>query len=382
MGLAACLVALAACSSALPPPRVLDEAPELARVAELLKMPPLRPVPAAMAELRPPYPCGKQLYQSMQFASDAGVVIFSGVERYAVMDIATGDILASGDGKFSGLLSPNGRVVTISVDGGLELRSTESGDVIVRLDGATLDEFHWLGDHGMLHVAPPAEGSTLPRVVYRDLATGLETSLLAVSKRGEHETRVFGALPLAGEGRFSFEVREKLYELTLVPGAAGVTATMGEPHAFDINPAVPRLMLGSRFLTFEDESIVFHEFPALSSRRVALPGFYPSSVLQTGEPDRVIVSGYFKDEARSALRENGKAAWRHFYYSISRNQLAPVEFSVDRSSVSYVGSMRSHFIEGEHALHPYTLPAGGEEGDIATVLTAAKDAIQAGSFTR
>jgi hypothetical protein len=382
LGLAICVVALVACSDALPPPRVVDEAPQLARVAELLKMPPLRPVPAAMAQLRPPYPCGKQLYQSMQFASDAGVAIFGGVERYAVMDIATGDVLASGASKSGGMLSPNGRVVAVQVPGGLELRSIESGEVVIRLEGATLFEHHWIGEHGLLHVAPPAEGSKLPRVVYLDLATGLETSLLTVPGRDEDEAHVFGAVPLEGADRFSFEARRNVYELTLVPGAAGVTATLGRPHAIDFGPTVPQLIVGSQYLTFEDEAVVFHELPNLNRRRVALPGFFPTSAMRTGDPDRVLVSGYFRDEAREPLKENGVGAWRHFYFSISSHRLAPVEMDVDRLRVGYVRSTRSHFIKDEHSLRPYTLPPGGEEGDVATVLAAAKGAIQTGSVVR
>ncbi|MCX7032403.1 MAG: hypothetical protein NT046_00295 [Arenimonas sp.] len=382
LGLTACLVALVACSSALPPPRVVDEAPQLARVAELLNMPPLRPVPEAMAELRPPYPCGKQLYQSRQFAADAGVVIISGMERYAVMDIATGDVLASGASKSGGMLSPNGRVVAVQGEGGLELRSTESGEVVVLLQGATLFEHHWIGDHGSLHVAPPAEGSKLPRVVYLDLATGLETSLLTVPGRDEDEAHEFGAVPLEGADRFSFEARRNVYELTLVPGAAGVTATLGRPHAIDFGPTVPQLIVGSQHLTFEDEAVDFHELPNLNRRRIALPGFFPSSAMRTGDPDRILISGYFRDEARELLKENGVGAWRHFYFSVSSHRLAPVEMGDERLRLGYVRSMRSHVITDEHSLRPYTLPPGGEEGDIATVLAAAKGAIQSGAITQ
>jgi hypothetical protein len=382
VGLTVCVVALAACSDALPPPRVVDEAPQLARVAELLKMPPLRPVPAAMVELTPPYACGKHAFLSMQFAYEAGVVLVAGVENYAVMDISNGEVVARGAGRPGASISPNGRVLAVPVQGAVELRIAESGEVIVRLEGATSDEFIWVGDGGMLHIAPGIGRNHDPRVVYRDLETGLESSLVTVPVRDDSEIHTFGAVPIDEQGGFVLEVRRNLYEMSLTQGPAGVAASVGRPRTVDFNPSLPFLIIDRRFLTFEDEGLIFHQLPTLASHRVPLPGYFPRYAIRTGDPDIILVRGHFKDEAQMTLNEDGEVAWRDFYYSVSRNRLAPVETGADLSHMTYIRSLRSHLIHDERTLRPFTLPPGGEEGDIATVLAAAKGAILDGGAIR
>jgi hypothetical protein len=370
---AALLSALAGCSG-LPPPYVVDEAPGLARVAELLKAPPLRPVPESIAELRPPYPCGDNLYLTMQFAPMAGVVYFAGRERYAVLDIATGEVIADGAGLPLGQLSANGRVMTVPVTGGVELRNTETGEVLVTLPGATGDEFSWVGDSGITHVAPPSGLSSKPRIVYLDLATGLESSLATVSERPSKYIFDFGVLMGPGNRGGYLHARERLHELTLTSEPSGIVGTLGDSRPVDaVNPGRGALLPEGRVMLLKEEAFAICEISTFACLPVELPGFFPTNYVRTAEPDRFLVRGYFKDENRQPLKRDGEIVWHDFYYSVSRNSLAPVELEVNVSKLTYVASTRSHVLAGESSFRPYALPAGREEGKVAEVLSAARN---------
>lgn len=366
---AACL---AGCND-LPAPHVVDNAADFARVAELLKAPPLRPVPEAMAELRPPYPCGEHLFMAMQFAADAGAVYFAGTENYGVLDIGTGEIVASGAGVPHGQISRNGRVLAVPVDGGVELRNTETGEVLVTLPGASGDEFSWVGDSGIAHVVPYSGSFADPRIVYIDLATGLESSLATVDVRPSRYIFDFGVLMNPGGQSGYLHARERFHEMKLTPGPDGVRAELGASRPIDtINPVRAIALSEDHGVLFEDEAVIIFEIATFESARVDLPGLSPASWTRTSDPDRLLVSGYFKDENQEPLKRDGKAVLRDFYYSQSRRSLAPVQLDVDVSDLTYVPSVRSHLLRGKHSFRPYVLPAGGEEGEPAEVIAAAR----------
>lgn len=370
----AVLVLLVACGQ-LPSPRIMEDAPALGRVAELLKAPPLRDVPGSVGELRPPYPCGKNLYMSMHFASQAGVVYFAGTERYAVLDIGTGDTVATGAGQSLGLISANGRVLMVPGEDGLELRNTETGEVLAFLPGATGDEFDWVGDTGILYIAP-ARPFQKPRIVHRDLATGLESSLAFVDPRPSRYIFDFFLFPEADGKDVHLLARSRFHALNLLPGPDGTRAQLGASQPADfLRPHEPKMFTGTHFVVFQDEAASYIRLEAGTESpvesRVDLPGFFPKFGTRTADPDRHLIRGHFVDEAGQPLQQDGEVVWRDFYYSASRRTLAPVSLPVDVSRITYIPSTRSHVLRGDASLTPFVLPDGGEEGEPAGVLAAA-----------
>lgn len=371
------LMALAACSD-LPRPHIVEDAPGLAHVAELLKLPLLRPLPEKLSELRPPYPCGKSLFLSMQFAPSAGVVYFAGPDRYALLDIGTGETILTGAGEPLGRISANGRVLAIPVEGGIELREAETGVVLVLLPGATGDEFDWVGDFGIVHMAPPAHAFAKPRLVYRDLQSGLETSLAAVDRREPKYILDFGVISVPGREDHYLQVRDRLYRLTLTKGDGGTEARLGHSMSTqEFNPARASLFAGGRLIAFENEAVVSLDLSTFAITRTEVPGLFIDGRVRTADPDRILVRVSFKDDAGGLVRDQEMAAGRHFYYSVQRNSLAPVPVDVAPSRLTYLNSMRSHFLRGDETFQPYDLPAGGEEGDAAKVLAEARSAVLA-----
>lgn len=366
------LAALAGCSE-LPEPHRVEDAAGLARVAELLKSPPLRPVPAQVAELRPPYPCGNSLYLSMQFASEAGAVYFAGRDRYAVLDIGTGETIATGAGKPGGRISTNGRVLAIPVDGGIELREAETGDSLAMLTGATGDEFDWVGDAGIVHIAPPVHAFAKPRVVYLDLGRGLETSLATVDRRDSKYLLDFGVLSVPGHEQHYFQVRERLYRLTLTQGEEGGVAKLGDSISTrDFNPVRANLILGNRLVGLESEAVVSLDLSTFETSRTEVPGMFLDGLVRTADPERLLVRIYFKDDSGQPVKKQEKVVGRHFYYSAQHNRLAAAPVEIAPSKLTYAGSVRQHFRRGEESFIPYDLPVGSEEGDAAEALKAAR----------
>lgn len=319
----------------------------------------------------------------MQFAGKAGVVYIAGQERYAVLDLESGEIVVTGPGQPGGRISENGRVLAIPVEGGVELRETESGAVLFMLEGATGDEFDWVGDAGIVHIAPPVHAFAKPRVVYRDLEAGLETSLATVDHREPKYILDFGVFALPGhEGRFLI-VRDRLYRLALTQGVEGVVARLGDSiPTQDFNLARASLALGNMILAIENEEVKSLDLATLATSRKEVPGLFLDGWVRTVDPERLLVRIYFKNDTGEPIKSQGKVIGRHFYYFPQRNTLAPVRIDVAPSRLTYVDSVRRHYHRGEKSFLPYDVPGVVEEGDAVEVLRAAREAVLAEEAAR
>jgi hypothetical protein len=321
----------------------VEDAAGLKQVAGLLKAPPLRQVPDELVELRPPYPSGDNLFLSLQFARHAGVVYIAGQERYAVLDMETGETVVTGAGQPGGRISENGRVLAIPVEGGVELRETESGAPLVTLTGATGDEFDWVGSAGIVHIAPPVHAHANPRLVYRDLENGLETSLATVDQREPRYIFDFGVISVAGHEDTFLLARDRFYRLMLTQGEEGVVAKLGDSistRAF--NPARASLVLGNSIVAIENEAVTSLDLATFEISRNEVPGLFLDGRVRTVSPEQLLVRIYFKNDAGELIKSEGKAVGRNFYYVAQRSRLAPAQVDVPPSRLTYVDSVRRH----------------------------------------
>lgn len=371
---AAALLALAACSD-LPSPHVVVDPPRLARVAERFAAPPLRPVPDTLVELRPPFECDdcKGPAQRWHFAGKAGVVYFATDDRYAVLDIGTGEVVAAGAAESLGAISDNGRLLLVPVDGALQIRDVATGATLATLPVGRENDYSWTAA-GLVYVAPPAHRFADPRVVFFDPATGLESSLFTVPAREKDAPAdVFGVVTQREPGRFLLHVDEDYHWIETRPGPDGLVASVADswPVAWP-EDAVGVGTDGQRIATFTDEAIALDDIDTHARAWREIPGFFPTTVRRTPDRDRLLVRASFRGAHGSPLQKDGEYVLRTFLYSISRDTLAPVDVDVHIADLFFVWSVRGFVFVGDDALQPYTLPAAGAEGDPATVLAAAK----------
>lgn len=374
--LAAVLVSslLAVACSELPPPRVVD-APGSARIAGLLKAPPLRPVPDTLVAFQPPYAFRNNAFLSLHIPSEAGVALVYGKERYGIVDTGTGDIVATGAGIPGGMLSPNGRVLVQPTGDALELRAAESGELLATLPGAKRDWLSWVEDAGMVYVVPGTGPFDEARIVYRHFPTGLESSVATVADGDDAEPRVLGVLPVPDRpGHYYLETRAKLYELTLEKreqGLAAIVVATVRDGFFKGQATEGYRVVGDLIVGIEDGTLQLLDFLTLARTEVPLPGFVATGSSRVNDIDRVLVSGHFVDGDGDSLKVDGRVPVQRFYYRLSNGHLAALPAESDPPFYS-AAHETGYLTRDGITLRPYELPPAGAEGEIADVLAAAR----------
>jgi hypothetical protein len=158
----------------------------LRRVSLLLALPPLRPLPAKPIELV----TGEEGMTDVAFARNAGVMAMQWKGHVRVVDLATGDAIHDEDTGFRGglTLSDNGRVLAVGSEDLVQVRSAETGDVLLTIPEARMGYVQFLGERGLVFLR-----TRKSEIVVREFATGDETAL-------PFEAFLLnGALPVAGK---------------------------------------------------------------------------------------------------------------------------------------------------------------------------------------
>lgn len=335
------------------------------RVSVLLAAPPLSVKPAALPTI--PVPVTPM---DRRFARNAGVLftrnLLSG--EYAIVQVATGQVLASGKARAAGSLSANGRLFVTSQQSGdqkwLEVRETATGNVLQTLPGAVWIE--WIRDIGALITPARAPGSfDVTQLTFRDVVTGLDTPLSVPSYHG--------LLPMpAGVDRLVLIHQGGLIALKVEKTAKGWTARLDPPYAatgyhigFDAGVTAD----GKQYVIALGTNLRILDFESGAMRTASTQPFVVLNLVPTNDPDRVLLTGHY---GPPATRESER-----LLYSLSRGTAAVVPIAENQEYIDWEPEYRSLIRSANGTIFPVTVPAAGPEMDFASIVALRKPELEA-----
>jgi hypothetical protein len=301
------------------------------RASLLIAAPPLRAVPKSPLQVltAPSY------IADAAFATRAGVALLQLADKYLVVDIGSGQVLAERNGLFtSATLSPNGRVVISSnSEGRVQLSDTESGDALATFS-MTPSGIHLVGDVGVIYTprnnSDQKMGNAGP--VFLDLASGNMQSLL-LSSPGLQMVYPVPGKPL----HFLLMAWKTIAEIELHRDAEGWTTRILSEREMPIS-GWGRSNLSS------DETFAFSvaggikriALPSLQASSITLSPLMATSATTTPDPDALVITGYFTNDPEGS---------RTYIYSISKRTLAVLDDVPGVGSrVLYVPSLRRNAV--------------------------------------
>jgi hypothetical protein len=271
-----------------------------ARLGLLLTQPALRVLP----DSPPPQLTGEARLQNIAFAEAAGVAALQSKGHVRVVDVGTGaaigDFAIEAAGALS--LSPNGRVLTVAGNRGVEVLAADTGERLATLRDVRGGRVFWLGAQTL---ASEQSGGLL----LRDLVTGAQTTL-SFDARG-----IAGVAPVPGmPDRFVVVSARRVAQIEL-PHA-------GAPRLVrDVERPGKSLRSSDDVASGPDGTLYFGNGTAVSvldpaTLAITEWSFAPLRILRAGpmpNPDTVLV------ELTGGTRSRGA-----FVYSRSRQSLAPL----------------------------------------------------------
>ena len=254
------------------------------RIALLLAAPPLRPV---LAVARPVLEAAGPI-DAVAFAERAGVMLVQTDTHYQLIDIGSGESIATGPhGGTAAQLSPNGRLF---VSGGseAEVREAATGDLLARFHGVPADRFFWVHGVGAYYMGGQQDAPT-----FIDFSTGQSTALAVSMESLEHVS------PLVGEPvRHVLGGGSKLAVVALLQSGSTWQPTL----AAEINLTGGSWAAATTGSTADGSAVhlVGPDLKLLDTRstRVSSRSFEPlrlQQVVATGNPDELILCGFYRD---------------------------------------------------------------------------------------
>jgi len=142
----------------------------LRRVALLAGLPALRPIPKTPAVAL----AGEPGLDRYEFAAAAGVAALQWKGHVRIVDVGTGEALHDEDvGLHGGLsLSANGRVLAVGGEDLVQVRASDTGELLLTLPDVRGGQVQWLGNDALAYAQ--ADGAHLAVL---ELASGRETTL-------------------------------------------------------------------------------------------------------------------------------------------------------------------------------------------------------------
>jgi hypothetical protein len=315
------------------------------RVGILLRMPPLRPVPATV----PQYLVGSDYIQRFKFASNAGVVLLQSYRTLEFLDLGTGKRIASLEGAGGnglGELSPNGRILPLSAPGGVSLIDVETGESLARVESISPDDFAWLGaERALIHRAALISSSIV------DFSTGGEGPI-KFSK--EAIDRVIPSI--AAPGEFLALTGLSAMRLKVGEGIGAEPVTLLDLKPFKIqnwmrNAGV--LSSDGRYYVIAAQELNFVSMHSLITNAVAVAPFELRILVPLPDPDLILLNG-------DNPGINPNTGWRQYVYSISRQTFSPLDRTdMKDGRITYVSSVRKiGFITQNRIALVDSLPVG------------------------
>jgi hypothetical protein len=315
------------------------------RVGILLRMPPLRPIPATV----PQYLVGSDYIQRFKFASNAGVVLLQSYRTLEFLDLGTGKRIArieGAGGNALGELSPNGRILPLSAPGGVSLIDVETGESLARVDSISPDDFSWLGpERALIHRAALISSSIV------DFSTGSEAPIRFSKEAIDRVIPSVAAprefLALTGLSAMRVKVGE---------GVGEEPVTLLDLKPFKIqnwmrNAGV--LNSDGRYYLIAAQDLNFVSMHSLTMTTVAVAPFELRILVPLPDPDLILLNG-------DNPGINPNTGWRQYVYSISRQTFSPLDRTdMKDGRITYVSSVRKiGFITQNRIALVDSLPVG------------------------
>jgi len=337
------------------------------RLGALLAAGPLRPVPAKVETY---IATGPIVHVDFATKSGVGIITSRGGDVH-VVDLGTGaDIsTASAPEKFPfesvGSMSPNGRLYGIDQADGARVMDAATGEQLVFLPGVSGTYLQWVNDVGVVLVRK-AIGSDKPRVYFKDLATGLETTL-------EVPEGDFGRIvPEPGKtDRFLVtHLYHPSHEMVLAKTPKGWTARVeGQFDAVGMtgNPQESLTSDGRALLDARGPWLERYDLAKRDMQRIPVGPFQPIVAFPLADPDQVLLWGSYADAPGHDIEG--------LVYSIAGGTAAVVEREPSRAWVAWIPPMHALVeIDGKVMRAVKTTPAQ-PLADLATVATARQQAV-------
>jgi hypothetical protein len=296
------------------------------RVGLMVRMPPLRPIP----KVSPPYVIGTDYVQQVKFASNAGVVLLWTNRTLELLDLNNGKRIARVEGMGGdtlGELSPNGRVLTLSMPGGTSLIDVETGESLARVQAIFPADFSWLGpDHAMILRSAMLSSFTV------DFDTGAEHPLKFTK---EPINRVVPSPTAADE--FIALTSTSAMRIKVGEGRLAEPVTLLDEKPFKVEnwlrtPGV--VTADGRTYVVAAHDLNFVSASSLTMTTVTVAPFDVRNVVPLPNPDLILLSG----ENPGVNRNMGL---RRYVYSLSRQTFAPVnQDEMNKGRIVYLPTVR------------------------------------------
>jgi hypothetical protein len=319
----------------------------LRHVGLLLAAPPLRPIPATPASLL----VAEDFIQEASFATRAGIAVLQSGRRYQVLDLADGKTIYSGaksGGAPAGSLSPNGRLLVTAEDRDAVVREAETGKALIRFADVRSYAFFWVGDVGAVYVP---DGEREP--VFLDFASGLVTKIPLGTPNVEQAVPALGS-----DSRFALLGFNRVGVIDLVASPQGRIAQLSQEIKLSEGGGWARNTSGltADGATFfgTGQYLRVMSTKSMQMRAVAFDPLRLQSATATADPDRLYLTGFFRDAAG--------AGGESMLYSLSRQTLAPVlRDRLLSTRVIYIAPLRRNaVIDGSKVSLLDAIPAGPE----------------------
>lgn len=296
------------------------------RVGLLVAMPPLRPIPTAV----PPLITGTDYIQQVRCASNAGVLLLWTNRAIEALDLGSGKRISHLEGMggdLVGELSPNGRIVPVSIPGGTSLVDVESGESLARVQSIMPADFTWLGpEHAMIH-----RRASLSSFVV-DFDSGTERPLTFTKESIDHIV----SAPNSPD-QFIAITGTSLLRIRVDPGHAADPVSLLDLQPFKVqnwqrNEGV--LTADHRTYVIAARELNFIATDTLQTTTVAIAPFEVRDVVPMSSPDLILLSG----ENPGIDRNMG---WRRYVYSLTRKSFTPVvRGELDKGRIIYLANVQ------------------------------------------
>jgi len=295
------------------------------RAGLLVDMPPLRPIPPAP----PAFLLASDSIQQVKSAASAGVALLWTYHALEVLDLGSGKRIARVDGMggdLGGEVSPNGRVLTTSIPGGMALLDLETGESLARIQGIFPQDFAWLSpSRALIHRAAMNASFTV------DFDSGTEHPLKFT------RMPIDRVVPGTAPGEFLALSGVAALRIKVGAGRAEEPLTLLDQKPFRIqnwlrNPGV--LTADGRYYVIAAEDLNFVATGTLVTTSVAVAPFEIRSVVPLPAADLILLSGDIP-----GLSSN--ISWRQYVYSLSRQSFAPLERAeLEQGRIVYLANVR------------------------------------------
>ena len=317
------------------------------RVAQMLRLPPLRPLPKSV-----PGAVERNLdIQGVRFAADAGVAALWNYQFLEVFDLQNNRSILKEEGlsvTAPGEFSPNGRLLIVSQPRTAAIMDAETGEILTRIF-ARPDEVYWLDRRVAMFVDASNRGMMLV-----DFRTGNQKKINFM------QDTIFrvAALPQHPGEYLMFSLKSAM-RVKVDSSGVDPQVTLVAEKPFKIQNAFRgrgTLCSGGKYFINASRNVAVTSTETLDTEVVPLDTFDIQTVMPLPDPDTVLLTGILTSN------RSFNSGLDHFIYSISNHTLSHAdhdEYSATRfiylPSIKTIGQIDHNtisFIKNIHVQSP------------------------------